>query len=371
MRTRYLHLQKMLEKAPVFLLGPRDCGKMTLVETALPNARIYNLLDDSEYQRIRRQPSTVIREDCDRPVVIVGIHRFPDLIAAVSQVDRTDRPQFLFTGNHCRHLNMGAIDNATELQLLPLTTREIEHFDLMTYCNSGGLPAIYGQPDYRQRLQHYLAFDLFDDIRNAALARNGHAFRMFVDAMARYNGKEINYQSVASDCGVPPRTVQNYVELLKTTFIGYSIDAFTMTRKRTPIRRAKHYLFDIGIVNSLCHRGQIEVKSELFERTFEQFIVGEVRAWVVYGLRKNRLCHWRSTSNFAVDLIIDRKLALTIVASETVSDRHLRGIRALKEEGLIRQYFVICLEPQRRQTVDGIVILPWALFLDRLWQMES
>jgi hypothetical protein len=49
-----------------------------------------------------------------------------------------------------------------------------------------------------------------------------------------------------------------------------------------------------------------------------------------------------------------------------VGDRDLRGLRALKEEGLLKRYVVVSLEARSR-TVDGIQILPWKEFLDRLW----
>jgi hypothetical protein len=41
-------------------------------------------------------------------------------------------------------------------------------------------------------------------------------------------------------------------------------------------------------------------------------------------------------------------------------------VRALKEEGLLKHYVVVSLEPRRR-TVEGIRILPWQAFLAELW----
>ena len=49
--------------------------------------------------------------------------------------------------------------------------------------------------------------------------------------------------------------------------------------------------------------------------------------------------------------------------------QHLRGIRALREEGACAHYVVVSLEPAPRR-VDGVGILPWTDFLDRLWAGE-
>ncbi len=45
---------------------------------------------------------------------------------------------------------------------------------------------------------------------------------------------------------------------------------------------------------------------------------------------------------------------------------HLRGLKALQEEGTIRRAIVVCREDRPRRT-GGIDILPWELFLDQLW----
>ncbi len=49
--------------------------------------------------------------------------------------------------------------------------------------------------------------------------------------------------------------------------------------------------------------------------------------------------------------------------------QHLRGIRALREEGACAHYVVVSLEPAPRR-VDGVSILPWTDFLDRPWAGE-
>lgn len=77
--------------------------------------------------------------------------------------------------------------------------------------------------------------------------------------------------------------------------------------------------------------------------------------------------YWRSVSQFEVDLIIGEKLAMEIKATSLIQDKHLKGIRALKEEGLIEKYAVVSLDEEERITDDGIVIYPWETFVKKLW----
>ena len=122
------------------------------------------------------------------------------------------------------------------------------------------------------------------------------------------------------------------------------------------------------MTNSLCHRSVITKKGELFGKLFEHFIILEIRAFLSYSRKNLSLNHWRSTSQMEVDLVIGGKTAIEIKAVQLVQDKHLRGIRALKEEKLMKKHLVISLDENVRKTKDNIAILPWTYFLDQLWK---
>ena len=71
-----------------------------------------------------------------------------------------------------------------------------------------------------------------------------------------------------------------------------------------------------------------------------------------------------------VDLVLGEALAVEVKSTDLVSGRHLRGLRALKEEGLQRRYLAVSLDRDRRKTDDGIEIWPWPEFLRALWEGE-
>jgi hypothetical protein len=60
-------------------------------------------------------------------------------------------------------------------------------------------------------------------------------------------------------------------------------------------------------------------------------------------------------------------MAVEIKATDLVQDKHLKGLRALKEEGLIRRYSIVSNDQIKRVTDDGITIYPWREFLAELW----
>jgi predicted AAA+ superfamily ATPase len=185
--------------------------------------------------------------------------------------------------------------------------------------------------------------------------------------MALSNGEEISYQSIAGDCGVSPNSIKNYIQILEDTLVAFQLKAFTKTRKRKAISRSKLYLFDIGVTNSLAKRGEIMEGSELFGKAFEHFILLEVRAFLSYTRKNIGMCYWRSTSKFEVDLILDDQWGVEIKSASSIQDKHLKGIRALKEEGNIQNFAVVSCDRYERKTQDNITIFPWRLFLGKLW----
>jgi predicted AAA+ superfamily ATPase len=278
---------------------------------------------------------------------------------------------FLLTGSSARKLKRGSANllagRAWWADLFPLTSNEIPDFNLMAYLNRGGLPAVYPSDDYVEELWAYTALYLKEEIQNEALTRKVAQFSEFLDLMALSNGQEISYQSIAGDCGVSPNSIKNYIQILEDTLVAFQLKAFTKTRKRKAISRSKLYFFDVGVTNSLAKRGEIMAGSELFGKAFEHFILLEVRAFLSYTRKNIRMYYWRSTSQFEVDLILDDQWGVEIKSAASIKDKHLKGIRALKEEGNIQNFAAVSCDRYERRTQDNITIFPWKLFLEKLW----
>lgn len=61
------------------------------------------------------------------------------------------------------------------------------------------------------------------------------------------------------------------------------------------------------------------------------------------------------------------RIAIEIKAGDLVQEKHLKGLKALREEGKIKNFAVISNDPVER-TVDNIHIYPWKIALDKLWK---
>lgn len=374
MYQRTLNLHKLLEKKSFFLFGPRQTGKSTLIQQDLPEKKVFDLLDYNTYAALSRNPRLIEEQSKAADwIVIDEIQKLPSLLDEVHRLIESREQKFLLTGSSARKLRRGGANllagRAWRADLFPLTTSEIENFDLLAYMNTGGLPAIYGKLDAQEELNSYVNLYLREEIIAEALVRSLAPFQSFIDVMGQSNGQELNKVSLGEDAGIPPRTVTHYLEVLYDTLIAYELPAFKKSRKRKAITRSKFYFFDLGVAGMLARRGEIKPGSELFGPAFEHFIINEVRAFQSYHRTMGSLHYWRTKTGFEVDLIIDGQIAVEIKSTQSASEKHFRGLKALREEGICRRFYLVTRDPEPRFLAkEGIHILPWEQFCQLLWQ---
>ena len=373
MYPRTLQLTELLKHKSFFLFGPRSTGKSTLIREQLKNAKVYDLLRPTTYQKLLKHPEVIEQEySAEEFIVIDEIQKLPELLDEVHRLIEEKNITFLLTGSSARKLKHKGVNllagRAWSTYLHPLTYKEIDDFDLVKYLNVGGLPQVYTSELPLEELESYVATYLQEEIKSEAVTRNIGAFGEFLDIIALTNGEEINYESLASDCQVSPSTLKSYIQILEDTMIGFTLAAYKKTKKRKAISRGKHYLFDIGVTNYLANRSAIKLKSREFGKTFESFIINEVKAFVNYKRTKNRLYYWRSTSKQEVDLIVDDQLAIEIKGTDFVQSKHLKGLKAIAEEEIFERLIVVSTD-QTKRVIDGkYEVWPWAEFLKALYQ---
>ena len=372
---RLLDLKAKTARRSHFLFGPRQTGKSTLVRQELPDARVYNLLDSHTFLALNQRPSR-LREELvgnDRLVVIDEIQRLPELLDEVHLLIEEHGQRFLLTGSSARKLRRGGVNllggRARALTLHPFVSRELEDLDLLRALNVGLVPPIYLSDEPDEDLAAYAGIYLREEIAAEGLARSIPAFGRFLEVAALSNGTILNVTTIANEAQVPRTTIHEYLRVLEDTLIAGMVPAWRKGTKRKPITTSKLYFFDTGVVRHLRNQGLIQPRSPGFGDAFETFICNELRAWRDYSSPRTTLHHWRSTSGAKVDFILGDRVALEVKGKESVRDRDLRGLRALREEGELHDFIVVSLEPRARQ-VDGIHVLPWQELLARLWRGE-
>ena len=109
---------------------------------------------------------------------------------------------------------------AIRYKLFPLCFTEIPNFDLSIALNRGLIPRYYQSDVYKRLFQSYVGDYLKEEIIAKALTRNIPAFSRLLEIAALSNGEQLNYQKIASDCGISAPTVKEYYQILIDTLIG-------------------------------------------------------------------------------------------------------------------------------------------------------
>ena len=379
---------KLPDQKSAFLWGARQTGKSTYLKESFPKALYYDLLRTDEHFRLVKQPHLLREEilsqlketpEVNYLVIIDEIQKVPVLLDEVHWLIENTNVQFLLCGSSARKLKKVGSNllggRALRYHFYPLVSIEIPDFDLLKALSHGLIPSHYLASEPQWSLESYVLDYLKEEIREEGLVRNLAYFARFLDVMSFSNGQMTNYANIARDCGVSAKTVEGYYQILVDTLLGYFLPPFHKKVKRDIISKTpKFYLFDVGVANYLAKRVVQELQGAQAGEAFEHFIFMELIAYK--GLRKKRydMSYWRTKMGLEVDFILDAEVAIEVKISETVHKQDLKGLIAFCEEHHPKKALVVSQDarPRLLQVTEEsqIEILPWQVFLNKLWAGE-
>jgi predicted AAA+ superfamily ATPase len=374
---RLLDLRELVRHKSLFLFGPRQTGKSTLLRTLFPEAAFYDLLEADTFRELSARPEYLRQtlKPQQKLVIVDEVQKLPVLLDEVQLLmDRNRSLRFILTGSSARKLRRGAANllagRAWVCRLHPLVSAELGAPRLLERLNRGNLPAVIDSPSFREDLRAFVGTYLREEVQAEGLTRSIGAFSRFLEVAGLTNGEQLNYAAVASDAGVPARTVREHYQILEDTLVGHQLPAYRKTKKRKPVATAKFYFFDVGVANVLLRRGAIEQCSDAFGRAMEHLVFLELRAFLDYQRREEELSYWRSLSQFEVDFLLGDRIGIKVKGKDRVGPRDYRGLLALREDVALRRMIVVCSEKKRRRTDEGVEVLPVAEFFQDLWAGE-
>ena len=375
-----------------FLWGPRQAGKSTLLRQSYPDARWIDLLKADDFRRYAARPELLGQEieaertrsgrqaradRSSRQIVIDEIQKVPALLDEVHWLMERRGCCFALCGSSARKVRRGGANllggRAVRYELRGVVARELEDdFDLDRLLNHGCLPRIYRADRPARLLDVYVGDYLKEEIAAEGVVRNIPRFSRFLEAAALCDGAVVNFASIARECGVSGHTARSHFEVLEDTLLGRWLPAYRKRAKRRVVQAPKFYFFDVGVVSRLARRGQVLSDSSDYGKAFENWVFHELAAYLGYREVDAALSYWRLAGGTEVDFIVgDMEVALEAKSSRNVTRDHLKGLRSLvRDHPSVRRRVVVCREPRRRRTSDGIEIVPARDFALGLWEGE-
>jgi len=373
--TKRLLTLSLPEGKSAFLWGPRKVGKSYWITHEYPKATLIDLLQTDTFSDYASRPSLLRERYADHHglIVIDEVQKIPQILDEVHWLIENKGLSFLLTGSSARKLKRGHANllggRAWRRHMMPLSYTETSGFELSSALKSGLLPSHFLSLTPIEELRSYVADYLKEEIAAEALTQNIPAFSTFLTVAAITSSELINYVNIAQEVGVSHKVVRTYFDILEDTLLGFRIHPWKKSVDRRLFKTDKFYLFDVGITNYLAKRNP-EIGSSEFGKAFEQFIAMELRAYQAYRNPELEITFWRTSSGQEVDFILgDKEVALEVKGSSRVDDRQAKHLRALMDEGPVKHALIVCLEKIPRK-MGNILVLPWQIFLEKLWADE-
>jgi len=361
-------------RGSAFLWGPRRVGKSFWIRQSFPDAPLIDLLKSDVYADYAGRPALLRERFASRRhglIVIDEVQKIPALLDEVHWLIENTRLSFLLSGSSARKLRRGHANllagRAWRRHLVPFLRREVGEFDLERAMTTGFLPPHFLSREPGEELRAYVGDYLREEIAAEALVRNIPAFSEFLRVAALTSSELINYTNVARESGVSAKVVRSYFDILEDTWLGFRVPPWRRSRRRRLIETEKFYLFDVGVANHLARRAP-RLGSPEFGKAFEHYVLMELKGYQAYRRPELEIAFWRTAAGQEVDFVLgEMEVAVEVKAGKRVHDGDLRGLRTLAEESRVRHRLVVCLEDEPRRLADGIEVVPWRQFLERLW----
>ena len=362
-----------------FLWGARKTGKSTWLRKHYPQSTYYDFLKTDLMLELTRHPS-VLREQLlakdlstlKGPVILDEVQKVPQILDEVQWLIETQKLSFILCGSSARKLKRGHANllggRAWRFEMHPLVSVEIPALNLLQALNRGLLPSHYVEHQYRRSLRAYVGDYLKEEVFAEGLTRNIGAFSRFFDAVGYSHGELINYANIARDSGVDAKTIKEYYQILVDTLLGTFVEPFKRRQSRQVITAApKFYLFDVGVAGILTRRQIPEGARRTVRQGIRAFhFHGAARAWLYSELDYN-INFWRTKSGLEVDFVLaDGEMALEVKGGGRVANKDLKALAAFADEFQPKHAILICNEKAER-LVGRVRVVPWKIFLDRLW----
>ncbi|MEW6744310.1 MAG: DUF4143 domain-containing protein [Planctomycetota bacterium] len=368
---------RLPRRQSAFLWGPRRVGKSSWIRRTFPEAPVIDLLKSDIFGEYASRPALLRERFAQKKsglIVVDEVQKAPALLDEVHWLIENTSLSFLLTGSSARKLRRGHANllagRAWRRQMMPLTLGEVGELDLERIMVTGLLPPHFLSEHPLEELRAYVGDYLKEEIAAEAVTQNIPAFAEFLRVAALTSSELLNYTNVARESGVSAKVVRTYFEILEDTYLGYQIRPWHRARRRRLIETARFYLFDVGITNFLARR-QPRLGSAEFGKSFEHYILMELKAYQAYRQPDLEIAFWRTAAGQEVDFILgDMQLAVEVKGGARVHEGDLSGLRVLAEEMRVRRSVVVCLESEPRVVAPKIEVMPWRQFLRELWAGE-
>ncbi|MBI5476357.1 MAG: ATP-binding protein [Ignavibacteriales bacterium] len=315
--------ERLFKGKVIIILGPRQSGKTTLIQSVLHTQSLPSLLLNGDEADVREMLSNTTSTKLksitgkNKIVFIDEAQRIPNIgITLKLFADNLKDIQVVATGSSAFELA-----NKTNE---PLTGRKYEY--TLYPISFGEMVEYHGTIDEKRLLEHRLIFGyypeivtklgeekellkllagsyLYKDLLTLEYVKKPAMLEKILKALALQVGSEISYHEIGQIVNADNETVEKYIDLLEKTFVVFRIPAFSRNVRNEIKKGKKVYFYDNGIRNAIISNyGILNTRSDI-GALWENFLMSERMKHLHYnGIDISRY-FWRTTMQQEIDYI--------------------------------------------------------------------
>lgn len=338
---------------PVLLVtGSRQSGKSTLLEyissKSIEKVNYVSLDDLMERAKAIEDPENFLRAH-ETPLIIDEFQYAPNLLPYIKiRVDEARKnalfgdktpvgTMYYLTGsqvfNTMKTISESLAGRVAIFDLYPLSSREIANLNeqifipdidmlkkkekleyeptskIFTRILTGSYPVLYSENIDREVFySNYIRTYMERDVRQLINIKDEIKFLKFISCIAARTAQEYNASDIGKEVGIDKNTVDEWLSILKNTYLVYLLQPYSNNVSSRVIKRPKIYFMDTGLACYLA--GYIDERtlerSAYSGQIFETYIISEIIKSYTNNTRDPRmhLYYYRDNNQKEVDLLI-------------------------------------------------------------------
>jgi predicted AAA+ superfamily ATPase len=374
MYTRFLEpllIQLLDEFRIIYLAGPRQAGKTTLVRSIADklNMIYFSLDNQSVLASVLNSPHDFIHGLRGQKIILDEFQYAPSLVSVIKEVSDNLPPgitgQFILTGSadifHSAKVQEALPGHIARLELYPLSIGELGNNpqNIIDYLINDSFPTQKtpfipreilaqsilngGYPEIQKksaRAKHlwfksYIEGRLFKDFESLYASRGDYHSKLksLIPYLAGLTGNLLKYHSVSNDLGLDDKVVKSYIEILELMFIVKRVPAYLKNQpKSLAVTLPKLQFIDTGLACSLLglrHETQL-LASQYYGGLLENYLLMELMKNATWSEETVSLYHFRDNQKNEVDIVLatpnGQVIGIEIKASTQVKLSDFKGL---------------------------------------------
>jgi uncharacterized protein len=358
----------------ILLLGPRQCGKTTLVRHFVA-AKYFDLERPADSQVFESDVEYALRR-LKGPLILDEAQALPALFPVLRSIiddARRKSGQYYLLGSVSPALVKGISESLAGrigiLELTPFLYGELagrRGVDIDALWLRGGYPdaflakSIAGWRDWQES---YIRTFIERDIARHQLTLSAAAIRRLLTMLAHQHGGLLNHSDLGRSLGCNYHTVQSVIDLFVGYFIVRRLEPYHANIGKRLVKAPKVYLRDSGLLHHLLGIATPDalLASPARGNSFEGFMIQQIAAIEEIHHPGSRFYFFRTHAGAEIDLIIDRggeRIGVEFKAGGAIEARESMNLRRGIEDGVIHRGVIAYQGTRRFEAREGVAVIP-------------